>query len=110
MNDAEKTIIDTKQSIAVGPLYACQLSLKTYINDDNNPLMKREYAKTIYNWLGSLECTIDELCTLSHEKSRFILDVIKKYDIKETDSNLLLNYIDAMGSLEYQLNIFDCRK
>ena len=87
---------------AVGPLFACQLSLQMFIEDTTNEYDNRKYAETIYEWLGSIECTIDELCNMSYEKSIFILNVLKKYKITN-DSNLIINYGDAIDSLEWQV-------
>jgi len=52
--------------------------------------------------LGSLELTIDELFEESYEKSVFILEILKKYELNKFDSNIILNYIDAVESLTYQ--------
>jgi hypothetical protein len=88
----------------VGPIFACQQSIKLFIKDINN-INDIAYAKSIYKWLGLIECTIDELCEISYEKSVFILQVLQKYKIQNSDSNILLNYYDAIESLKYQINL-----
>jgi hypothetical protein len=87
----------------VGPIFACQLSIKLFIEDITNDFTQRKYAEIIYKWLGSLEGSIDELCKYSYAKSVFILKALEKYEINTKDSNLLLNYCDAIGSLKYQI-------
>jgi len=91
-----------KYEKAVGPMRASQLSLQLFIEDTTNNLGKRKYAETIYELLGSLELTIDELFEESYEKSVFILEILKKYELNKFDSNIILNYIDAVESLTYQ--------
>lgn len=92
-----------KYEKGVGPLFACQLSIKLFIEDITNDFIQREYAETIYEWLGLFEGSIDELCAVSYDKSVFILKALEKYDINTRDSNLLLNYGDAISSLKYQI-------
>lgn len=93
-------------SNAVGPLRASQISLELFIADFNNDISLRKYAETIYGWLGELECTIDELFEICDEKSNFVLDVLHKYPIKTINSNLIMNYGEAIESLEYQKKIY----
>lgn len=93
-----------KYEKGVGPIFACQLSIKLFIEDITNDFTQRKYAETIYEWLGLFEGSIDELCEVSYDKSVFILKVLEKYDIDTLNSNLLLNYNDAISSLKYQLN------
>lgn len=85
----------------VGPIYACQECIKLYINDKSNVL--RSYARQIYKWLGTVECTIDELSNLSIGKTEIILCILELYKPETTDSNLLMNYEEALSSLTYQL-------
>ena len=94
-----------KYEKGVGPIFACQLSIKLFIEDITNNFVQRKYAETIYEWLGLIECSIDDLCKESYDKSVFILEALKKYEIKTKNSNILLNYGDAIGSLKYQFNI-----
>jgi hypothetical protein len=103
-----ETIELKKYENGVGPLFACQLSLKMLIEDIRNDYSHRKTAETIYEWLGNYEGSIDELYEVSSEKSVFILEALEKYDINTTDSNLLLNYIDAIGSLKYQKDLNLC--
>lgn len=90
---------------AIGPLFACQLSIKSFIEDITNDIAQREYAETIYEWLGTTESSIDELCAVSYDKSLFILKALEKYGINTNDSNIILNYGDAIGSLKYQIDL-----
>lgn len=87
---------------AVGPMRVAQISLQLFIADTNNDISLHKYAETIYKWLGELECTIDELFEICREKSNFVLDVLHKYPIKSIDSNLIMNYGEAIESLEFQ--------
>ena len=93
-----------KYEKGVGPIFACQISIKMFIQDMENDFSQRTYAETIYEWLGLFEGTIDELCEVSYDKSVFILQILDKYKINTTDSNLLLNYDDAVCSLKYQID------
>jgi len=88
----------------VGPIWACQLSIKSFIEDLTNDFTLRKYAETIYEWLGTLEASIDDLFDLSYDYSHFILKALEKY-INTNDSNLLLFYYDALGSLKFQKRI-----
>ena len=94
-----------KYEKGVGPIFACQLSIKLFIEDTTNDFVVRKYAETIFEWLGLIECSIDELCEISYDKSVFILEVLEKYEINTIDSNILLNYGDAVASLKYQINL-----
>lgn len=94
-----------KYEKGVGPIFACQLSIKLFIEDVTNDFTQRKYAETIYEWLGLLECSIDELCEVSYNKSVFILKALEKYEINTRDSNLLLNYNNAICSLKYQIDL-----
>jgi len=91
-----------KYEIAVGPMRTVQISLHLFIADTNNNIYLRKYAETIYEWLGKAECTIDELFEICYKKSNFVLDVLHKYPINTIDSNLIMNYNDAIESLEFQ--------
>ena len=90
-----------KYEKGIGPIFACQLSLKLFIEDTTNEFTERKYAETIYEWLGLLEGTVDELCEISYDKSIFILKALEKYELNTIDSNLLLNYGNAIESLKY---------
>ena len=94
-----------KYEKGVGPIFACQLSIKLFIEDTTNNFTQRKYAETIYEWLGLFEGSIDELCNVSYDKSVFILKALEKYEINTKDSNLLLNYGDSISSLKYQINL-----
>ena len=96
-----------KYEKGVGPIYACQLSIKLFIEDITNDFTQRKYAETIYEWLGLFEGSIDELCEVSFDKSVFILKVLEKYEINTRNSNLLLNYGDAVGSLKYSIDLIN---
>jgi hypothetical protein len=53
-----------------------------------------------------LEANIDELASLAPWASEFILAGMKKYGpAYPDDSNFVMNYGDAVGSLEYQLTL-----
>lgn len=93
-----------KYENAVGPMRAAQISLQLFIADTNNSISLRKYAETIYEWLGKAECTIDELFEICNERSNFILDVLHKYPINTNNSNLIINYGEAVESLEFQKN------
>lgn len=101
---------------AVGPLYACQCSLKEFVNDFSNAESDRCDAMVLYAWLGSLEATVDELVSLSPWGSEFILKAMAKYGRGPTvDSNYIMNFEDAMSSLTYQLKRYyteqqECRE
>ena len=92
-----------KYEKGIGSIFACQLSIKLFIEDITNEFTQRKYAETIYEWLGLFEGSIDKLCEASYDKSVFILKALEKYEINTIDSNLLLNYGDAIGSLKYQI-------
>ena len=98
-----------KYEKGVGSIFACQLSIKLFIEDKTNEFNIRKYAESIYEWLGLLECSIDELCEVSYGKSLFILKALEKYDINTINSNLLLNYDDAINSLKYQIYLIKFR-
>lgn len=91
-----------KYEKAVGPIFACQLSIKLFIEDITNDFNQRKYAEIIYEWLGLFEGSIDELYEVSYGKSVFILKALEKYEINTIDYNLLLNYGEAISSLKYQ--------
>lgn len=95
-----------KYEKGVGSIFACQLSIKLFIEDITNDYNQRKYAETTYKWLGTFEGTIDELCKVSFDKSMFILKALEKYEIDTKDSNILLNYYNAIESLKYQINTF----
>ena len=92
-----------KYEKGVGPIFACQISIKLFIEDITNDDKQRKYAEKIYEWLGLIECSIDELFEVSYDKSLFILETLEKYEINTRDSNILLNYCDALGSLRHQI-------
>jgi hypothetical protein len=97
-----------KYEKGVGPIFACQLSIKLFIEDMSNDIVQCKYAETIYEWLGQIEYSIDELCEVSYDKSVFILEVLKKYNLNQfNDSNIVLNYGDAIDSLKYQVKIMN---
>jgi len=95
----------SKYEKGVGPIFACQSSIKLFIEDARNDFNQRKYAETIYEWLGLIEYSIDELCDVSYTKSVFILEALEKYEIKTENSNILLNYGYAIDSLKYQINL-----
>ena len=86
-----------KYKKGVGLIFACRLSIKLFIEDIAN------------EWLGLFEGSIDELCEVSYDKSVFILKALEKYDINTRDSNLLLNYGEAISSLNNYTNSHICR-
>lgn len=89
---------------AVGPLDACQCSLKEFVNDPSNAESDRCDAMVLYAWIGSLEATVDELVSLSPWGSEFILKGMRKYGRDPTaDFNYLMDFEDAVASLAYQL-------
>lgn len=96
-----------KYENAVGPMRSAQIALQIFIKDPANDLQDRKYAETIYEWLGSLEATIDELMKISIDKTFFILRALKKYSLNPIlyDSNAILNYDYAIHSLKYQIQI-----
>ena len=94
-----------KYENAIGAMRAAQIALQLFIKDTANELHERQYAETIYEWLGLFEGSIDELCEASYDKSVFILKALEKYEINTRDSNLLLNYGDAISSLKYQIDL-----
>lgn len=97
-----------KYEHAVGAMRAAQIALQIFTKDPANELQERKYAETIYEWLGSLEATMDELMKISVDKSFFILNALEKYSLSPTmyDSNTILNYIYAIDSLRYQIQIY----
>jgi len=96
---------ENKYEKGIGPIFACQLSVKFFIEDITNDLTLRKYAETIYEWLGLFEGSIDELCKYYYIRSVFVLKALEKYKINSIDSNLLLNYDYAIGSLKYQMEL-----
>ena len=99
------TFDPNKYEKGVGPIFACQHSVKLFIEDVSNDFIHRKYAETVYEWLGLFEGSIDDLCQVSCDKSVFILKALEKYDINTRDSNLLLNHGDAVSSLKYQIEL-----
>ena len=97
----------TKYEKGVGPIFACQLSIKLFIEDVTNDFTQRKYAETIYEWLGLFEGSIDNLCEVAYDQSAFVLKALEKYELNTRDSNLLLNYGDAISSLKYQLDLIN---
>lgn len=93
-----------KYEKAVGPLFACQLSIQLFIEDTTNDIIQRNYAETIYEWLGTIETTVDELCEVSYEKSVFIFEVLQKYMKTKLDLNIIFYYGEAIGSLKHQID------
>ena len=95
-----------KYEKGVGPIYGCQLALQTFLEDEDATieLSKREYAVSIYKWLGSTEYSVDELFEKDFKKALFILEIQDKYYISPNryNSNLIMNCIDAFSSLKYQ--------
>ena len=107
MDVVDLTMVDidlTGYAKGVGPIYACQECLKLYINDKTNEYITRRFGQLIYEWLGTLDCTIDELLDLSLVKTKFILMALEKYKPDTTDSDLVMNYGEAVESLTYQMN------
>jgi hypothetical protein len=94
-----------KYEKGVGPIFACQLSIKLFVEDTTNDFAQRKYTETIYEWLGLYEGSIDELCEVSYDKSVFILKTLNKYEINTVNSNLLLNCGEAVSSLNYQFEL-----
>ena len=94
-----------KYQKAVGALRSGQLSLQSFINDVSNDISEREYAETLYEWIGKTERTIDELFEVSYEKSVFILKVLEIYNLDAFDLNIILNYADALESLKFQYEL-----
>lgn len=94
-----------KYEHAVGAMRAAQIALQLFIKDTANELHERQYAETIYEWLGSLEDTIDKLMEISIDKTLFILRALEKYSLNSNlyDYNIILNYIYAIDSLRYQI-------
>lgn len=95
----------SKYEKAVGPMRAAQLSIQMYVEDTSNDLSERKYAERIYEWLGTIECSVDELFEVSHDKSLFILKTLEKYKVNTLDSNIILNFNDVIESLKYQNNL-----
>ncbi len=88
-------------------MYAVQYALKNFVNDEENSTNDRIDAFVLYAWIGSLEATIDELVNLSVWASEFILESLRRYGPNlPNDSNFLMNYGDAVHSLQYQLEQF----
>jgi hypothetical protein len=86
---------------------AGQYALKSFVNDSKNSISDCCDALMLSAWLGSLEATIDELVDLSPLASEFILEAMKKCDLGlPNDSNFLINFGDAVDSLQYQLEKF----
>jgi hypothetical protein len=98
--------------LAVGKEYAIQLILKLFIEDEENSEKDKEKALRLFKWLGQLEPYEPEIDILfdyndeyfNYEKDGdFIINVMKKYGgMLPCDSNLAMNYGDALESLEYQ--------
>ena len=56
-----------------------------FIEDITNDFNQRKYAETIYEWLGLIEYSIDELCQVSYDKTVFIMTA---NDIEKVDNSL----------------------
>ena len=98
-----KTQLDESE-IAVGPLFACQLCIKAFLEDLTN-MSQFSYAISVYMWLGQTEYSVDELFIVSYDKALFILEVLEKYGsgvMRGVNSNVILNYGEAFESLKYQ--------
>ena len=87
---------------AVGSEYAVQCSLRLFIEDTNNPLRERKHAMSLYSWIGTSDISIDEIYAVSHHNANFILEVMEKYILNTKDSNLIMKYGNAIGSLRFQ--------
>jgi hypothetical protein len=89
---------------AGGPMYVAQLALKCFAEDANNTSGDCYNAFRVFVWIGSLEASIDELVRISPWASKFILSALWKYETKlPFESNIILNFGDAVNSLQYQL-------
>lgn len=85
-----------------GPLLACQLSIKLFIEDMTNDIIQRKYAEEIYKWLGNITNPIEDLSFVSYNKSLFILVVLQKYEVDRKDVNIFEDYLLALKSLLFQ--------
>lgn len=89
---------------AVGPMYIAQLSLEIFSKDYSNNISERNDAKILYIWIRNLESSIDDLGKLSLWASLFVLKCLKKYEyLLPHDSNSVLNFGEAVDSLESQI-------
>jgi len=108
MNTINKMTFDlNKYDKGVGPILACQLSIKMFIEDTTNEFNLREYAESIYEFLGLTEYSVDELAEIYYDKSIFILKALEKYQLNTKNYNLLLYYDDAIHSLKYQIDLIN---
>ena len=66
-----------------------------------------EELQTIVGEMETGDISIDELFNVtSYKKASFILEIMEKYNIinAKTDSNTIINYMDAIDSLRFQKN------
>jgi hypothetical protein len=94
---------------AFGPAYAAQLCLKKYVEDKNNDVEKRKKASLIYGWLGIWGINIDEVFEEGPlDWGLLLLEIMEKYDIfKIDDYNIIMNYGEAIYSLQHQNNMLN---
>ena len=93
------------RAILVDDEFFARENLKMLLEDTTNDFIQRKNAETIFEWLGWIECSIDELCYVSYDKSLFILKALEKYNsTKIFELNEVLYYNVALNSLKYQIN------
>jgi len=89
---------------AVGPMFAAQSAIKCFANDTTKSILERCNAMVLYDWIGSVDATIDELINYSASNCKFILKCLNDYQHNlPTNSNFVMNFGDAVSSLKYQL-------
>jgi len=101
---------------AVGPMFVGQSALKCFANDKKKSISERCNAMILYDWIGHIDATINELITQSPSACDFILKCLREYqnDLPK-NSNFVMNFGYAVESLEYQLThncpfIFEIKK
>jgi hypothetical protein len=87
---------------AFGTEYAVQCCLRLFIEDTNNPVKERKHAMSLYSWIGTSDISIDEIYDVSYHNANFILEIMEKYILNTKDSNLIINYGNAIDSLRFQ--------
>lgn len=94
-NDCEK---------AVGPMFAAQSAIKCFANDTTKSISERCNAMILYDSIGTIDTTIDELIHWSPSACSFILKCLNDYKNNlPTNSNFVMNFGYAVSSLKYQL-------
>jgi hypothetical protein len=99
----------TQFECGVGAEYAARCSLQRLFTDSQHSQDQQMKLDSLmmFGWLGSLD-SIDEVFEKSSWAGFFLLNVMEKYgpsDLHLDDSNFLMNFGDALSSLQFQSSL-----